>query len=739
MAGVGTPVAQRCRATPNCPGLILDGFCALCGRRAGAPTSPTGADRATGSRSSASRLTTGSAPTGTSTTLARTTRWSSGVPVVELPYMPTVDPTEAILATPLVPEEKRFCSGCNARVGRTLNGRPGRVSGYCSKCRTPYSFSPALAADDLLAQQYRVLGCLAYGGMGWIYLAQDERVSNRWVVLKGVLNARDPAAVAAALAERQFLARVEHPNVVRIYNAVEHVSGGYIVMEYIGGRTLKSVLVERRLAGEGPLPVDIAIAYMLAVLPAFRYLHDIGLAYNDFKPDNVMLQGGEVKLIDLGAVTRMGDPNPILYGTDGYQAPEMGTHGPSAAADLYSIARCVAVLVLDLQAYQTTYRHRLPTPEDAPLFKSHESLYRFLMKATAHDFRDRYQSADEMANALEAVLREVTAGGQGGPRPVPSKLFGGDVLSIRWAAGGADPGPDWRHLPAPRVDPADASAGHVLSALVLEPPQRVAALREALAHGLIQATVEAQLALTRGLVELGQHAQAETVLAQLESTDRREWRGNWYRGLSLLAQGRAAEAGLAFELVYGELPGEPAPRLALALAAEVSGDIETAARHYDIVSSTDPGFTTASFGLARAREAQGDLAGVVRAYERVPPTSNLHAPAQLALARALIRGGSAAPTVDDLVRASSVIERFQVGEKERAELGIELFEAALALVLSGAPINPPEAQVLGQPLRQVPLRFALERAYRELAWLASGEERVHLVECANEVRPMTGL
>jgi len=655
--------------------------------------------------------------------------------------MPPVDPTSAIMRNPLVPEDKRYCTGCGAAVGRGRTGRTGRLSGFCSKCRTPYFFVPALAQRDLLANQYRVLGCLAYGGMGWIYLAQDERVSNRWVVLKGAINARDPDAMAAALAERQFLARVEHPNVVRIYNVVEHAGGGYIVMEYIGGRTLKSVLRERREQGQGPLPVDLAIAYVLAVLPAFRYLHDLGLAYNDFKPDNVMLQGGDVKLIDLGAVTRLGDSSPVLFGTDGYQAPEVASQGPSVAADLYSIARCLAVLVLDMPTYQTAYRHRLPSPEKEPLFHRHDSLYRFLMKATAHDPRDRYQSADNVAEALEAVLREVAATSQGSPRPAPSKLFGGDVLAIRWPAVSADPGPDWRHLPVPRVDPADGAASAVVDVQTLAAERQIAVLRNAITEGAIEPTAEVQLTVARALIELGRHSEAESSLARLEAGDRREWRGNWYRGLSLAAQGRAVEAGLAFDLVYAELPGELAPRLAMALAAELSGDLPAAARHYDIVSSTDPGFTSASFGLARVREAQGDVRGAVEAYERVPPGSSLYANAQLALARALIRGGPSAPAVDDLARASSVIERLQLPEQRRAELAVQLYEAALTLLVSLSRRSQrqlPDVRLLGQPLREVPVRLGLEQAYRELAWAASGDLKIRLIECANEVRPMTG-
>src|SRR5262249_38698293 len=149
-----------------------------------------------------------------------------------VPPMPTLDPIAAVMSEPMVAEDKRFCGRCGTKVGRSRNGTPGRISGYCSKCQQPFSFIPPLGRGDLVGAQYRIAGCLAYGGLGWIYLAQDERVSNRWVVLKGLLNSGDPDAMAAALAERQFLARVEHPNVVRIYNFVQHGDAGYIVMEY---------------------------------------------------------------------------------------------------------------------------------------------------------------------------------------------------------------------------------------------------------------------------------------------------------------------------------------------------------------------------------------------------------------------------------------------------------------------------------------------------------------------------
>ena len=165
-----------------------------------------------------------------------------GAGIVEIPRIPKGDPAAAILTDPQVPEGSRFCGNpeCHKPVGRSADGQPGRPEGFCTHCGTRYSFVPKLSRGDLVGGQYEVQGCLAHGGLGWIYLAIDRNVHNRWVVLKGLMNSGDADAMAAAAAEVLALAEVEHPNIVRIYNFVEHADSagvpvGYIVMEYVGG------------------------------------------------------------------------------------------------------------------------------------------------------------------------------------------------------------------------------------------------------------------------------------------------------------------------------------------------------------------------------------------------------------------------------------------------------------------------------------------------------------------------
>src|SRR5438874_2501858 len=191
----------------------------------------------------------------------------------------------------------------------------GRAEGSCPRCGAPYSFVPKLVPGELVAGQYEVLGCLAHGGYGWIYLAKDHNVSDRWVVLKGLLDAGDPDAMTAALAERRFLAEVEHPNIVRIYNFVQHGGLGYIVMEYVGGQSLKEVRKEYTDVTGEPVPVAQAIAFMLETLPALGYLHSKDLLFCDFKPENAIQTEEQMKVIDLGGVRRIDDNTSALYGT----------------------------------------------------------------------------------------------------------------------------------------------------------------------------------------------------------------------------------------------------------------------------------------------------------------------------------------------------------------------------------------------------------------------------------------
>ncbi|MFD8125063.1 serine/threonine protein kinase, partial [Streptomyces albidoflavus] len=389
------------------------------------------------SRSQSGRATTRSVSVRSSASNSSSQRGRLGAGLVAVPDVPRPDPRTAVAADPRVPERKRFCSRaeCGAPVGRSRGERPGRTEGFCTKCGHPYSFVPKLRAGEVVHGQYEVVGCLAHGGLGWVYLAVDRAVSDRWVVLKGLLDTGDQDAMEAAISERRFLAEIEHANIVRIYNFVEHLDqrtgslDGYIVMEYVGGKSLKELANERRTP-EGrrdPLPVEQACAYGIEALEALGHLHSRNLLYCDFKVDNAIQTEGQLKLIDMGAVRRMDDEESAIYGTVGYQAPEVATHGPSVASDLYTVARTLAVLTFDFQGYTNVYADSLPDPHDVPVFWTYESFYRLLIRATDPDPTRRFATAEEMAEQLTGVLREVVALQSGRPRPAVSTLFGPEL------------------------------------------------------------------------------------------------------------------------------------------------------------------------------------------------------------------------------------------------------------------------------------------------------------------------
>ncbi|MGY5099241.1 tetratricopeptide repeat protein [Streptomyces sp. 900105245] len=713
------------------------------------------------------------------------TRGRLGAGLVSVPQVPRPDPRAMVQANPEVPERKRFCSrsDCGAPVGRARGERPGRTEGFCTKCGHPYSFVPKLKAGDIVHGQYEVAGCLAHGGLGWVYLAVDRAVSDRWVVLKGLLDTGDQDAMAAAISERRFLAEIEHANIVRIYNFVEHLDqrtgslDGYIVMEYVGGKSLKEIANARRTPDgrRDPLPVEQACAYGIEALEALGHLHSRNLLYCDFKVDNAIQTEDQLKLIDMGAVRRMDDDESAIYGTVGYQAPEVAEAGPSVASDLYTVGRTLAVLTFDFQGYTNVFVDSLPDPDTIEVFRRYESFYRLLVRATDPDPARRFASAQEMSEQLTGVLREVVSLQTGQARPALSTLFGpevrvtdaelfprltGDVSRLGSRPGGtagsapALPPPSLVRpvdvaaaalaLPVPLVDPNDPDAGFLAGLMASAPAELISALDAAPAR-----TVETRLRQIRARLESGDREAAATALAELDEERPDDWRVVWYRGVTALVTGDHEGAALAFDAIYDAFPGEAAPKLALGLCAEVLGQLDNAAEYYHLVWATDPSFVSTAFGLARVQLAAGDRRSAVTTLESVPESSIHYTAARVAAVRARLRQRTASagdvPFLDDLTAAAGQVEALQaygLDPARREQLSVEVLGCALDWILSGGQGTAPPAAggrvLLGSGLDERGLRFGLERAYRTLARLApGGDERIELVERANRYRPRT--
>ena len=751
-------VSGRC-TQPGCSGTVVDGYCDICGspgpEGSGSQSAPGGTgSTATGvsvatmpaglaqSPSTVSRASNQLASTalgsaratadgsrvtrrvGTSSTRLRGARLGAGL--TSIPPVPAVDAAKAVLKDPMVPEDRRTCPSCGSPVGRSRDGQPGRTEGFCPTCRNPFSFTPKLRAGDVVGGQYVVAGAIAHGGLGWIYAARDRNVSDRWVVLKGLLNSGDPDALAAAIAERQFLAQVEHPLIVEIYNFVTHEGAGYIVMEYVGGTSLKELLKQRMRTAGGvynPLPADQAIAFIVEVLPAFQYLHDLNLVFCDFKPDNLIQVGDAVTLIDLGGVRRLDDLDSAIYGTTGYQAPEVPHVGPSVASDIYTIGRTLTVLAMEFRGYQSTYVASLPPVAETPLFLKYDSLYRLLLKACAPDPADRFVSADELRVQLLGVLREVVAADREGAaeHSTSSLLF--DVPTV------SDDSLDWQDLPRLRTDDSDPQMPWLRTVSIEDPVQRLAAL-----EGAPAISAEVLLARARAALEAGQLDRVDDAVRALLADDPWEWRAVWMAGLVALARGDSAAAQSAFNAVYGQVPGELAPKLALGIACELSNEFDVAEGLYLTCARTDANYIAPSaFGLAAIRTQRNDLDGALAALDLVPRTSGSYVRARRQRAGLLAGSGRGLPA---LAQAMNSIESLTIDPVDRANLAADVFRTALTEVQQSGPQEG--LRIDGREATEPALRDGLEATYRQLADQAgSRPERIALVDQANEVRGWT--
>jgi serine/threonine-protein kinase PknG len=392
------------------------------------------------------------------------------------------------------------------------------------------------------------------------------------------------------------------------------------------------------------------------------------------------------------------------------------------ASDIYTIGRTLMVLATEFRGYQSTYVASLPPVSATPLFQQHDSLYRLLAKACAPDPADRFASADELRVQLLGVLREVVsardADGGAAQHSTSSLLFESPTVT--------DEPLSWSHLPALRVDDSDPQAGWLRTVSIDDPVARLALLQ-----GAPLSSPEVLLAAGRAALEAGRTDVVAAAVRDMLAADPWEWRAVWLSGLASLATDDAAGAQAAFNAVYGQVPGELAPKLALALACEISGEVDVAEALYATCARTDANYIApAAFGLARIRATRGDLDGELAALDLVPPTSRAFTSARRQRAGLLAASGRGLPA---LAAAMGSIESLTIEPLDRAALAVDVLEAALTQVLADGP--QPDISIAGRPAMEPALRDGLEAAYRELAGHApTRSDRVRLVDRANAVR-----
>ncbi|MFJ3788323.1 tetratricopeptide repeat protein [Kitasatospora sp. NPDC090091] len=685
-----------------------------------------------------------------------------GLGLVTLPTIAGPEPDRAVRAAPRIPEERRLCPdpSCRRPVGTGLDGQPSLLEGRCPYDGTAYSFVPRLSRGDLLSDRYRVEGCIGHGGFGWVYLAYDERLNNRPVALKGLIDAEDPTRVEEAAEEKRFLIELRHDDIVDIYDFVTHEPAGgsqygyhgYLVMEYVPGYSLEHSELFGRLETEQ------VIGYLLRVLRAFQYLHDSQYLFCDLKPSNLMVYGSQIKLIDLGAVREAGTLGSGAF-SDDYRAPELMVTGPTVATDLHTVGRTL----------ESLFRWYTADPDSARF----TSLRRLISRATNDDPQLRFASAAEMAGQLSGVLRELVSARDGTQYTAPSLLFARSTALIDPGLGAVPPLDRWTstaalraaaegtcrplatapptpvmaaaRLPEPLVDAHDSAAGFLRTSVSADPAVALSQLASyadpdpASAH---DSSPEVELLRCRLHLRLDDLEAARAALDQARGLLRPGWRLNWHEGLTALAEQQFGGAEKMFTSCQQMLPGELAPQLALALCAEYRAandeELDAAAAAYLSVWRTDSWHESAAFGHARTRLRRGDRAGAVSALRQIPDTSPHHRAARIAALRIhtgrLDAGPEGLPDRADLAEAEQLLATLPLDEPERRRLAALILEAGLDR--RRAP--RPGRTTSDDEVTEHEIRLRLEKEYRAFAKWAPDENRhTVLVDLANAVRPVT--
>jgi beta-lactam-binding protein with PASTA domain len=279
-----------------------------------------------------------------------------------------------------------------------------------------------VADNTLVDSRYRILHRIGSGGMADVYRAEDTHLG-REVALK-VLHrrfAQDQEFVERFRREASAAAGLQHPNVVGVYDRGRHDGTYYIAMEHLPGPTLKEVV-----SADAPLPQDRVVDLGVQILQAAGFAHRHGVIHRDFKPHNVIVDDGHAKVTDFGiaraGASEMTETGSIM-GTAQYLSPEQAQgHAVTAASDLYSIGVMLYEMLAGRlpfegdSAVSVALKHLSEQPPPISQFRPdvNPALESVVMSALAKDPAQRWQSAEDFAEALQAAGAQL-GGGTGSP------------------------------------------------------------------------------------------------------------------------------------------------------------------------------------------------------------------------------------------------------------------------------------------------------------------------------------
>ncbi|MGD8620948.1 MAG: protein kinase [Anaerolineales bacterium] len=268
------------------------------------------------------------------------------------------------------------------------------------------------AQPAILGNRYQILETLGSGGMAMVYRCRDLNLQ-REVALKVLRDTyvEDPSFQANFLQEARSAANLSHPNIVTVFDFGEDNDRLYIVMEYVAGTDLKTLM--RR---HGMLSIGRAVAIMVKIAKGVGYAHRAGLVHCDLKPQNILITAdGSAKITDFGISRALATISPderfeVVWGSPQYFAPEQAAGGPpSPSSDVYSLGVILYEMVTgqlpfeadDPQTLAELHLHADPTPPRAINPSIPENLNNIILKVLAKEPAARYRTADQFARILE--------------------------------------------------------------------------------------------------------------------------------------------------------------------------------------------------------------------------------------------------------------------------------------------------------------------------------------------------
>ncbi|MBZ5557532.1 MAG: protein kinase [Acidobacteriia bacterium] len=272
--------------------------------------------------------------------------------------------------------------------------------------------------------KYKILSTIGSGGFGTVYLAEDT-----WIDKKVALKVPHKQGVdfGELLREPRLLATLNHPNIVAILTAEKQENVFFIVMEFVPGETLESII-----AREGALDLPRALDYTCQICNAVDYAHKQGVLHRDLRPSNVLVgESGLLKVADFGTsrFLEIAAHGTTVIGSPPYMAPEQ-FHGKAVfASDIYSLGVTMYQMLTGVLPYDT------PSPADldrlmsgelltAPRLKNPKipkALNDIVLKAMAPEIHARYQRAGDL---LDDVLALREGGSRRTPRATPPSAGG---------------------------------------------------------------------------------------------------------------------------------------------------------------------------------------------------------------------------------------------------------------------------------------------------------------------------